>query len=435
MERGQRGAGTGARLDFGRVNCAKPKHADRHFFLGASVAGKIFSAHFGIDGFYVVCSEPGGQCAPHPAGERGIVVGGGGEFSLGDGDHRHAILGDPGGDRLAAADALQRLDGVVAHRVGVGAERELEFHLVRDDVVFRATVDGADSDYRGVDGPRFAADDGLQRKYDARSEDDRVLGGMRVGTVAADAADGDVDAVDVRHRVAFDRADRAGGQGRAVVQRDGVVRLGKLSVKSLGQHDASADPALLGGLANQHHGASPAVFERGQQAGGAGKHRHVNIVTAGLHRCDLAAGEIFHAGFARIRHSGLLFHREPVEIRPDQQGRPWAVLQHADDAKAAKSFHDFKARVPQFPGHDAGSALLHQRKLGVRVKIFVERVERGVLRGDFLRDQGAKGIVRRGHAGHRQKDEGQNGEQGAITHGRKSRAGFRAGLAELGWDR
>jgi hypothetical protein len=46
----------------------------------------------------------------------------------------------------------------------------------------------------------LAADQGLQRHDDPAGEHDRILGRVRIGAVAADAAHQDVDAVDIGER-------------------------------------------------------------------------------------------------------------------------------------------------------------------------------------------------------------------------------------------
>jgi len=112
--------------------------------MATAMAAEVLAAHLGIDRLDGVGAEPGGEHAAETAGKRGVVVGGGSRLVLVDGDDRHEVVGDAGGDGFAAADAFDGVDGVAADLVGIRAERELQFHLVRDDVVLGAAVDGAD---------------------------------------------------------------------------------------------------------------------------------------------------------------------------------------------------------------------------------------------------------------------------------------------------
>ena len=80
----------------------------------------------------------------------------------------------------------------------VAAQRELETHLVGDDVALCAAVDAADGHHRRITWLHLATDDGLQGQHDLRSEHDGVFAKVRHGTVAANALHDDLDAIDIR---------------------------------------------------------------------------------------------------------------------------------------------------------------------------------------------------------------------------------------------
>ena len=76
--------------------------------------------------------------------------------------------------RFAFRDAANRRERARAHLVGVGADRQLQPHFVRDDVGLRAAVNRPDGDHDRVDRVVLARHDRLQRQDDARGEHDRI---------------------------------------------------------------------------------------------------------------------------------------------------------------------------------------------------------------------------------------------------------------------
>ena len=58
-------------------------------------------------------------------------------------------------------------------------------------------------------------------------------------------------------------------------------------------------------------------------------------MAAGVHDADFEAVLVAHADLAGVGHAGLLDDRQRIHVGADQDGRPGAVLQDADDAGAA----------------------------------------------------------------------------------------------------
>ena len=147
------------------------------------------------------------------------------EFAFAERDDRHSVLGNSGGDRFSASDAPDAVEQQLANLGLVAAHGQLELGLVRNDVVLGAGMEAADRDYRRIERVILAADQSLQRDDDPRGEHDRVLGRVRIGAVAAEALHQNIDAVDVRQRVAGSDPDRAGGQRRRIVECEYVIGL------------------------------------------------------------------------------------------------------------------------------------------------------------------------------------------------------------------
>ena len=307
-------------------------------------------------------------------------------------------------------------DGIV-----VGAEGELEFHFVGDDVAFGAAVKRTDGDDGGGAGLEFAADDGLEREDDFAGEDDGVLGGVRPRAVAADAADEDVDGIDIGGDGARHVGDGAGREASPDVHADDVVGYGKTREESVGDHGERAGADFFGGLGDQDEGAGPTIAESGEHARGAEEGGDMGVVGAGVHRGGVFAGEVFYGGFAGVGHAGFFQEREGIHVLADEHGFTGAVFQDADDAGVADVFGDLEAEGAELFGDEGGGARLHERELGVGVEIFIDGFERGVFGGDFSRD----GVAEGGVGGQGEGREGERGEDGgeeaANVHGEGGR--------------
>ena len=174
---------------------------------------------------------------------------------------------------------------------------------------------------------------------------------------------------------------------------EGEVGFGKFLVEACFEHGAGADAAFLGGLADEEDGARPTVAVGGELASGAGEDRHVQIVTAGLHDGDVFAREIGHARGAGVGDAGFFEDGQAVEIGAHKQRGAGPVFEDADDAVTAKFFRNFKTDGAELGGEFGGGFFLHERELGVGVEVGVEGEERGIIGGEFLRDDGGRGAI------------------------------------------
>jgi hypothetical protein len=182
------------------------------------------------------------------------------------------------------------------------------------------------------------------------------------------------------------------------VQRQGVVRPREARVKPVAQHRARPRDNLLRRLRHEDDRAAPAILQRCEHARRADQAGHMKIVPAGVHRRLVAAHQILDPRAARPGHAGLLLHGQSVHVAPHQHGRTRAVFQHPDHAGVADLLGHLDAEGAQLLRHQRGGLRLHERQLGVRVQLFVDRLERGVLgihpgrddTGDFRRGGGGQ---------------------------------------------
>ena len=77
------------------------------------------------------------------------------------------------------------------------------------------------------------------------------------------------------------------------------------------------------------------VLVLGEPAGGGDEVGHVDVVAAGVHHADRLARVVGRRRLAGVGQAGGLGHGQGVEVRADQDGRPLAVLEDADDAELA----------------------------------------------------------------------------------------------------
>ena len=71
----------------------------------------------------------------------------------------------------------------------------------------------------------------------------------------------------------------------------------------------------------------------------------MHVVPAGVHHWHFRAVTALPVAGARVRQAGLLKHREPVHVGPQQYGRALPVGEHADDAGAAYRGGDLVAEA------------------------------------------------------------------------------------------
>ena len=94
-----------------------------------------------------------------------------------------------------------------------------------------------------------------------------------------------------------------------------------------------------------------AILVVGEPAGGGDQVGHVDVVAAGVHHADGLPSSPGRGGLAGVRQAGGLGHGQGVEVGPDQDRRPLAVLQDADDAELAD------AGVTSAPARFSSSAI------------------------------------------------------------------------------
>jgi hypothetical protein len=75
---------------------------------------------------------------------------------------------------MASPFAADPVEQELSHRDRVAAHRELQLHLVGDDVVLRAAEEAPDRHDARLQRIDLARDERLQRRHDARTEHDRI---------------------------------------------------------------------------------------------------------------------------------------------------------------------------------------------------------------------------------------------------------------------
>ncbi len=219
-----------------------------------------------------------------------------------------------------------------AHLWGHSANGKLQVRVVGNDVVLSSGMKGADGDDDVIEGIGFAADDGLQHHDNFRSDDDGIFGGLRCGTVAAVAADGDVDGIRAGENGAVDVSDFAGQNPGRVVQRQNIIGLGKFGEEAGVKHGRGPANGFFGGLADEDDGAAPLGFGFGEHFAGAEENGHVQVVAASVHHADLAAIGALDLHFAGIRQARVFRDGKRVHVGANVNRGTGAIFQNRDDA-------------------------------------------------------------------------------------------------------
>ena len=155
------------------------------------------------------------------------------------------------------------------------------------------------------------------------------------------------------------------GDGR----RRAVGEVGHVE-QPLVEHVAGAVVALLAGLEHEQHAPGEVVAAAGEQLGGAGEHRRVGVVTAGVHRPVVAGGEV---------EPGVLVQRQGIHVAAQQDRRPRTVAGqqggdaarrlvdgHVDGQPFQRAEHDLlRARAARCRPPASGAARAAARRSGV----------------------------------------------------------------------
>ena len=310
--------------------------------------------------------------------------------------------------------------------------------------MLEAAIERADGDDACIIRRQLARDQRLQRRDDAGGGDDGVLGILRIGAVAADAGDLDVDAVDIRHHIARADTECARGERRIVVQADDMVGLREAREQAVLDHAERTEPDLFGGLGDHHQRAFPAGLVGDKIARGSDPDGHVDVVAARMHHAGLFPAPCRVARFRCVGQPGLLDERQRIHVGADHQRGAGSVLEHGDKAVAAdavlhravvllrsplrpriaETSGDLEAEALHLGGKDGGGVLLLEGQFGMGVQVFVELAKRLALR--LERGLGICGL-RRGSTGRQQGyAEGEDG----VLHGSAPVCGCVAGR---GW--
>ena len=110
----------------------------------------------------------------------------------------------------------------------------------------------------------------------------------------------------------------------------------------------------------------------------------MNVVAAGMHHAHLVAVPVDGGRCRGVRKTGLFDHRQAVHVGPHHHQRPISVLKHGDHAGAADVLRHLEADGAQFFGHARGGLVLHQRQLGIAVKMIPEVGQVAVVIGSDL---------------------------------------------------
>jgi hypothetical protein len=145
--------------------------------------------------------------------------------------------------------------------------------------------------------------------------------------------------------------------------------------ESVPQHRLRAAADFLCGLADHHQRPAPALPVVGQRGRGTDPRGHVNVVAARVHHRHRLTRGVLPRRLTREGEPRLLFDRERVELGAQHDGRAGAVLEDAHDAGPSDARRDLEACSLQSLRHLRGGRRFLKRKLGVRVKVFVERLE------------------------------------------------------------
>jgi hypothetical protein len=191
--------------------------------------------------------------------------------------------------------------------------------------------------------------------------------------MAADAAHGNVDRINICQRIACHHANAARGETGTVMQGKNTVRLWKTRIEPVIQHLLGTTRPLLRRLGDDNQRAFPVAFLRHQLTGGTYQHRHVNIMTASVHdRLDIALPVLCGHG-AGIGKAGRFLDGQAVHVGTDHQCWAGSILENTDDTPAANLFGDVEPGLAEFIRHFCGGLFLHEGEFRILMEMLVNR--------------------------------------------------------------
>ncbi|GIW41939.1 MAG: hypothetical protein KatS3mg076_2516 [Candidatus Binatia bacterium] len=335
----------------------------------AGVKPEIFAAHPSGNLDDVLLPEEPAEKPGSSLRQVGVVVGGRSVFVL------HGNLGRTGTEKGAAHVAGKLLDPVeekLPNLVLVGANGELEPHLVGDHVVLGAAVDGAHGHDRRVDRVDTPAHERLERHDEMRGGHDRVDRLIGTCSVTTATVERDIDGVHVRGEPARRVPDRSRGKVGGYVDGEHHVGLREPFEKAVRDHSAGPLADLFGRLGHDDERAPPAISHPGEKVGDGEQVRHVYVVTAGVHHGHFLPRRIDALRTAGIRQARFFLDGQGIHVAAEKDGRPAPVPKDADDAGLPHALGHLEAELSEMLGHAARGPPFLEGKLGVGVEVLVD---------------------------------------------------------------
>ena len=403
MQRRQFGALDLRRLIFRHRHTADPEDHALDIFIGPAKAAEILATHHRFRLFHPLLAEPAFEQLRHFHRKFRAVVGGRCEFRLAQGHDRHPVLRHAGSNRLTARNPLDAVEQLGPRIVAIAAHGQQQQRLVGDDIMLGAGLKAADGDHRRVLRIDFAADQGLQRADDTTGQHDRVLGGVRIGAMAANPLYPDIDAVDIGQCKARRIADISGRCAGGIVKGQRIVGLGKTRIKPVLEHRQRALAGFFGRLQDHHQRPRPFVLARHQLPGGGDPSGHVRVVTAGVHHIGVIALPGLRLDGRGKGQPGLLLEWQAVHVGAQQHRRPLAVFHDRHDAGSTHLLGDLEAETPGLGGELGSGAHFLPAQFGMAVQITVDFHQRWQVGLDRLVQIIGMGRRNRQHRSRRQQ--------------------------------
>lgn len=183
---------------------------------------------------------------------------------------------------------------------------------------------------------------------------------MRGRTMASTAEDTHIKGIRSGKQPTGADIDGTGFHAQDVLREDDVW-LGDFLVQPVLDHGLCAGEGFLCGLENADESPAPGMFRGVQEFGCGEEGRDVGVVAAGVHDGGFGGRGITVAvgGFlAGVGQAGLLFYGEGVHVGAEEDGRPFAVLEHACESMAADASVDLEVEALKALGGAGGGVYL-----------------------------------------------------------------------------